>query len=143
MRAIWKGAISFGMVTIPVKLYTATESKDVRLRMLCKKHEAPIQEKRVCTDGGEELAWDDLVRGFEVSKNEFVVLEPEELEAAKPEQLLAHDARSAGRSRSARSLRSSACPIPTPGRRKRNARAAGRSAAQETLAKKRHRAAIC
>ena len=67
MRAIWKGAISFGMVTIPVKLYTATESKDVRLRMLCKEHEAPIQEKRVCTDGGEELAWDDLVRGFEVS----------------------------------------------------------------------------
>ena len=85
MRAIWKGAISFGMVTIPVKLYTATESKDVRLRMLCKEHEAPIQEKRVCTDGGEELAWDDLVRGFEVSKNEFVVLEPEEIEAAKPE----------------------------------------------------------
>lgn len=85
MRAIWKGAISFGMVTIPVKLYTATEQKDVRLRMLCGKHAAPIEERRICTAKGEELAWDDLVRGYEVSKGEFVVLEPEEIEAAKPE----------------------------------------------------------
>ncbi|MDQ2690339.1 MAG: Ku protein [Chloroflexota bacterium] len=85
MRAIWKGAVSFGMVTIPVKLYTATEQKDVRLRMLCKEHQAPIQEKRVCTDGGEELAWEELARGYEVSKGEFVVLEPEEIDAAKPE----------------------------------------------------------
>jgi len=62
MRSIWKGAITFGMATIPVKLYTATESKDVRFRMLCKKHEAPIQEKRVCSEGGEDLAWDELSR---------------------------------------------------------------------------------
>lgn len=73
------------MVTIPVKLYTATEQKDVRLRLLCKQHEAPIQEKRVCTEGGEELAWEDLARGYEVSKGQFVVLEPEEIDAAKPE----------------------------------------------------------
>jgi DNA end-binding protein Ku len=85
MRPIWKGAITFGLVTIPVKLYTATESKDVRLRMLCKKHEAPIQERRVCAEGGEELAWEELVRGYEVSKGEYVVLEPEEIDAAKPE----------------------------------------------------------
>ena len=85
MRAIWKGAITFGMVTIPVKLYTATEQKDVRLRMLCKEHEAPIQEKRVCSEGGEELEWKDLARGYEVKKGEFVVLEPEEIDAAKPE----------------------------------------------------------
>lgn len=85
MRSIWKGAISFGMVTIPVKLYSATESKDVRLRMLCKEHEAPIEEKRFCTEGGEELAWEELVRGYEVSKGEFVVLDPEEIDAAKPE----------------------------------------------------------
>ena len=85
MRAIWKGAIAFGMVTIPVKLYTATEQKDVRLRMLCTKHEAPIQEKRVCSEGGEELAWEELSRGYEVKKGEFVVLEPEEIDAAKPE----------------------------------------------------------
>ena len=85
MRPIWKGAITFGMVTIPVKLYTATEQKDVRLRMLCRKHEAPIQEKRVCSEGGEELAWEELARGYEVKKGEFVVLEPEEIDADKPE----------------------------------------------------------
>ena len=85
MRAIWKGAISFGLVTIPVKLYTATEPKDVRLRMLCAKHEAPIEEKRVCSANGEELAWEELVRGYEVAKGQFVVLEPDEIEAAKPE----------------------------------------------------------
>lgn len=85
MRALWKGAISFGMVTIPVKLYTATEQKDVRLRMLCPKHEAPIQEKRVCSEGGEELGWEGLVRGYEIRKGEFVVLEPEEIEDVKPE----------------------------------------------------------
>jgi DNA end-binding protein Ku len=85
MRAIWKGAITFGMVTIPVKLYTATEQRDVRFRMLCAKHEAPIQEKRVCSEGGEELAWEELARGYEVGKGEFVVLDPEEIEAAKPE----------------------------------------------------------
>ena len=85
MRPIWKGAISFGMVTIPVKLYTATESKDVRFRMLCKQHEAPIEEKRFCTDGGEELEWKALARGFEISKGEFVVLDPEEIDEAKPE----------------------------------------------------------
>jgi DNA end-binding protein Ku len=85
MRPIWKGAITFGMVTIPVKLYTATEQKDVRLRMLCRKHEAPIQEKRFCSDGGEELAWEELARGYEVKKGEFVALEPDEIDAAKPE----------------------------------------------------------
>lgn len=85
MRSIWKGAITFGMVTIPVKLYSATESKDVRFRMLCKEHEAPIAEKRVCSEGGEELAWAELARGYEVAKGEYVVLEPEEIDAAKPE----------------------------------------------------------
>jgi DNA end-binding protein Ku len=85
MRAIWKGAISFGMVTIPVKLYTATESKDVRLRLLHRTDGAPIEEKRFCTADGKEVAWDDLVRGYEVEKGEFVVLEPDEIDAAKPE----------------------------------------------------------
>ena len=85
MRPIWKGAISFGMVTIPVKLYTATESKDVRFRMLCREHEAPIEEKRFCTEGGEELPWKELARGFEVSKGEFVVIDPAEIDEAKPE----------------------------------------------------------
>jgi Ku protein len=73
------------MVTIPVKLYTATESKDVRFRLLHRADGAPIEEKRFCTEDGMEVAWEDLVRGFEVAKGEFVVLEPEEIDAAKPE----------------------------------------------------------
>jgi DNA end-binding protein Ku len=85
MRPIWKGAISFGMVTIPVKLYTATEQKDVRFRLLHRDDGAPIEEKRFCTVDGKEVAWDDLVRGFEVSKGEYVILDPEEIDAAKPE----------------------------------------------------------
>jgi DNA end-binding protein Ku len=85
MRAIWKGAISFGMVSIPVKLYTATEQKDVRFRLLHKKDGAPIVEKRFCTLEDKEVAWEDLARGFEVSKGEFVVLDPEEIEAVEPE----------------------------------------------------------
>ena len=85
MRAIWTGAISFGMVTIPVKLYSATESKDVRLRLLHKDDGAPIEEKRFCTADGKEVAWKDLVRGYEISKGEYVILEPEEIDAAKPE----------------------------------------------------------
>jgi DNA end-binding protein Ku len=77
MRAIWSGAISFGMVTIPVKLYAATEQRDVRFRLLHKADGAPIEEKRFCTKDGREVAWDDLVRGYEVSKGEYVVLDPD------------------------------------------------------------------
>ena len=85
MRSIWRGAISFGMVTIPVKLYTATEQKDVRFRMLHKTDQAPIVEKRFCSAEDVEVAWEDLVRGYEVSKGEFIVVDPAEAEAVEPE----------------------------------------------------------
>jgi DNA end-binding protein Ku len=85
MRPIWKGAISFGMVTIPVKLYSAIEQRDVRFRLLHKDDNAPIEEKRFCTADGKEVAWEDLVRGYEVAKGEYVILDPEEIDAAKPE----------------------------------------------------------
>jgi DNA end-binding protein Ku len=85
MRPIWKGAITFGMVTIPVKLYTATEQKDIRFRLLHKDDGAPIQEKRFCTADGKEVAWEDLVRGYQVGKDEYVLLEPEEIDEARPE----------------------------------------------------------
>jgi DNA end-binding protein Ku len=85
MRPIWKGAISFGLVTIPVKLYAATEEKDIRFHLLHKEDGGRIEMKRVCTVDGKEVAWDDLVRGYEVAKGESVILEPEEIEEAKPE----------------------------------------------------------
>jgi DNA end-binding protein Ku len=85
MRSIWRGAISFGMVSIPVKLYSATEQKDVRFRLLHKTDGAPIKEKRICTADGQEVEWNDLVRGYEVSSGEYVILDPEEIDEAKPE----------------------------------------------------------
>ena len=85
MRPIWKGAISFGLVTIPVKLYAATEEKDIRFHLLHKEDGGRIEMKRVCTIDGKEVAWDDLVRGYEISKGEYVILDPEEIEEAKPE----------------------------------------------------------
>jgi DNA end-binding protein Ku len=85
MRSIWRGAISFGMVSIPVKLYSATEQKDVRFRLLHKTDGAPIKEKRICTADGQEVEWKDLVRGYEVGKGEYVILDPEEIDEAKPE----------------------------------------------------------
>ncbi|HET7677063.1 MAG TPA: Ku protein [Candidatus Limnocylindrales bacterium] len=86
MRAIWKGAITFGMVTIPVKLYGAVEQqKEVRFRLLHKTDHAPIVEKRFCSAEDREVEWDELVRGYEVGKDEYVVVEPREIEARQPE----------------------------------------------------------
>jgi DNA end-binding protein Ku len=82
MRSIWKGAINFGMVTIPVKLYTATEQKDVRFRLVHEKDGAPIVEKRFCSEEDKEVPWEEVAKGYEVSKGEFVVIEREEVAAA-------------------------------------------------------------
>ena len=85
MRSIWRGAINFGMVTIPVKLYTATEQKDVRLRLVHEKDGAPIVEKRFCSKEDIEVGWDEVAKGYEVSRGEFVVLGKDEIEEAAPE----------------------------------------------------------
>jgi DNA end-binding protein Ku len=81
-RSIWKGAISFGLVTIPVALYTATESKTPKFKMLRGTDHSPIKYKRVAESDGEEVIWDDIVRGYEVEKGKYVVFTDEELEAA-------------------------------------------------------------
>jgi DNA end-binding protein Ku len=86
MRSIWRGAINFGMVTIPCKLYTATEQKDVRFRLVHKKDGAPIVEKRFCSEEDKEVSWDEIGKGYEVKKGEFVVLDKEEVTEAAPEQ---------------------------------------------------------
>lgn len=81
-RSIWKGAISFGLVTIPVALYTATESKTPKFKMLRGTDHSPIKYKRVAESDGEEVVWDDIVKGYEVEKGKYVVFTDEELEAA-------------------------------------------------------------
>lgn len=82
MRAIWKGAISFGLVTIPVGLYSATEDKKPKFKMLRATDASPIKYKRVAEADGKEVTWEDIVRGYEVEKGKYVVFTDEELAAA-------------------------------------------------------------
>lgn len=80
MRPIWKGHLTFGLVTIPVKLYTATEGKDIRFRLLHTTCMTPIQNKRFCPSHEQIVEWNDVVRGYEYAKGKFVPLADEELE---------------------------------------------------------------
>ena len=84
-RAIWKGAINFGLVTIPVGLYTATENKTPKFKQLRKTDHSPIRYKRVAEIDDEEVVWDDIVKGYEFEKDRYVVFTDEELAAANPE----------------------------------------------------------
>jgi Ku protein len=87
VRSIWRGAINFGMVTIPCKLYTATEQKDVRFHLVHKKDGARIVEKRFCSEEDREVPWEEVGKGYEVSKGEYVVLDREEVqEAGAPQE---------------------------------------------------------
>ena len=83
-RPIWSGSISFGLVNVPVKLYSATSPKEVRFHMLHDKDGGRIQQKRVCSIDGEEVPWEHIVKGFEVSKGRYVTVTREELEAFTP-----------------------------------------------------------
>jgi DNA end-binding protein Ku len=82
-RAFWSGAITFGLVTVPVALFAATRPRGVALRMIDSEG-TPVQRRYVCSKDGQDLDWDDIVRGYEVSKGKFVVITDEELEAIEP-----------------------------------------------------------
>jgi DNA end-binding protein Ku len=77
---MWRGAISFGMVAIPVRMYLATESKGISFRLLCPNDGSPLKNKRWCPVEDREVGWNETVRGFEVGKDEYVRIEDEELE---------------------------------------------------------------
>jgi DNA end-binding protein Ku len=81
-RAIWKGAINFGLVTIPVGLYTATDNKTPKFKQLRKTDHSPIRYKRVAEADGQEVQWDDIVKGYEFEKDRYVVFTDEELDSA-------------------------------------------------------------
>ncbi|MGI9185884.1 MAG: Ku protein [Solirubrobacteraceae bacterium] len=83
-RAIWSGAISFGLVNVPVKLYSATSPKTVRFHQLSSKTGTRVRQKRVDPSTGEEVAYEDIVKGYELSPDRYVLIEPEELEALDP-----------------------------------------------------------
>lgn len=77
---MWRGAISFGMVAIPVRLYLATESKGVSFRLLCPRDREPVKNKRWCPAEDREIGWSEAVRGFEIGKDEYLVLEDRDLD---------------------------------------------------------------
>lgn len=79
-RPMWRGAISFGMVAIPVRMYLATESRSVSFRLLCPSCLRPIKQKRYCPYEDKEIGWTEAVRGYEVAKDEYVPLDDADLE---------------------------------------------------------------
>jgi DNA end-binding protein Ku len=82
-RSIWKGAISFGLVNIPVELHSAVSSSDrISFRMLHKKDNATIKYERVCSKEEKAVPWDEIVKGYEYSKGKYVILEEEDFRAA-------------------------------------------------------------
>jgi DNA end-binding protein Ku len=85
-RSIWTGAISFGLVTVPVKMYSAVSRKTVRFHQLNGKTGVRIQQKRVDPSTGDEVAYDDIIKGFELTPDRYVVIEPGELEALDPKK---------------------------------------------------------
>jgi DNA end-binding protein Ku len=85
-RAIWSGAISFGLVNIPVKLYSAVSKKTVRFHQLDSADNTRIQQKRVNPNTGEDVPYEQLVKGYELSPDRYVVVRPEELESIEPQK---------------------------------------------------------
>ena len=83
-RPIWSGSISFGLVNVPVKLFSATSPKEVRFHMVHDKDGGRIQQKRVCSVDGEEVSWEHIVKGFEISKGRYVTVTKDELAAFNP-----------------------------------------------------------
>jgi DNA end-binding protein Ku len=90
-RSIWSGAISFGLVNVPVKLYSAVSRKTVRFHQINKVTGHRVAQKRVDSVTGEEVPYDDIIKGFELTKDHYVIVEPEELDAIAPEKTRAID----------------------------------------------------
>ncbi len=83
-RAIWSGAISFGLVNVPVKLYSATSPKTVRFHQISSKTGARIRQKRVDPSTGDEVPFEEIVKGYEITPDRYVLITSEELEALDP-----------------------------------------------------------
>ena len=78
---MWKGVVSFGMVSIPIRLYNATESSaKVSFRQLCPDHKSPVTYKRWCAEGDHEVSYGDILKGFEVGKDRYVIVDEKDLD---------------------------------------------------------------
>ena len=85
-RAIWKGSLNFGLVNIPVELFTAVRDSRPRFRLLHRKDESPVQYQRVCQREGKPLSWEEIVKGYEYAKGQYVVLTKDDFETAAMEK---------------------------------------------------------
>src|SRR6476660_7592286 len=85
-RAIWSGSISFGLVNIPIRLYNATVDRDIRFHLLHDQDKARLQRKLVSSATGKEVHSEHIIRGFELSKDQYVVVQQSEIESCAPEK---------------------------------------------------------
>ncbi|SCZ10147.1 non-homologous end joining protein Ku [Alkaliphilus peptidifermentans] len=86
MHTVWKGTISFGLVNIPVKLHSATEDRDIKLRQLHKKCNNPIKYKKTCSHCNEEVKQEDIIMAYEYAPDKFIALDKDDLDKIKNEQ---------------------------------------------------------
>lgn len=82
MRSIWKGAISFGLVNIPIHMYTASQAKEISFVLLHKKDLSEIRYARICKTEDKEVPWKDIVKGYEYEKGDFVIMDDKDFEKA-------------------------------------------------------------
>jgi DNA end-binding protein Ku len=91
VKALWKGALTFGLVNIPVRLYSAVEEKGLKFHLLHEADGGRIKYQRTCSKCGVEVTWDDIVKGYEYSKDHYVTFEQEELQALDVDSIKAID----------------------------------------------------
>jgi DNA end-binding protein Ku len=91
MRPIWKGALTFGLVNIPIRLFSAVEEKSLKFHLLHEEDGGRIKYQRTCAKCGEEVGWDDIVKGFEYSKDHYVTFDQDELAALDVDSIKAID----------------------------------------------------
>ena len=91
MRPLWKGAITFGLISIPVRLYSAVQEKSLKFHLLHETDGGRIKYQRVCSKCGKEVGWDDIVKGYEYSKDHYVQFSDEELEGLDVDSIRAID----------------------------------------------------
>jgi len=91
MRPIWKGAITFGLISIPVRLYSAVQEKSLKFHLMHEADGGRIKYQRVCAKCGKEVSWDDIIKGYEYSKDHYVTFSDEELDAMDVDSIKAID----------------------------------------------------
>ncbi|WP_224361385.1 non-homologous end joining protein Ku [Hyalangium versicolor] len=90
-RPMWKGSVNFGLVNVPVRMYRAVSPRDIRFHQLHEKDKARIRERRVCEAEGVEVPYEEIIKGYEISKGVYVTITPEELKALAPKGTYAID----------------------------------------------------